>query len=1064
MLSRFIKTIPVLILFTSLNSFSQFEPNPEFEFYTIETEHFYIHYHKGTERTANIVAKIAEEIYEPITSLYQWSPKDKTSFIINDESDYSNGATDYYGNRIEIAAVSLDFDLRGTHNWLRNVITHEFTHVIQVPASMKFGQKIPAFYLQFLNYEKERRPDILYGYPNVIVSYPFAGSNVPAWFAEGTAQYQRQQSGYDYWDAHRDMIVRMRSLDDKLLSWEEMGQFASVTTYKAESIYNQGFGLVRYISEKYGQEKLREVSKYLGSITAQNVESPFRKAIGKSGSELYNEWKAYLKNDYSRKTENVRNNLVAGEQIAKVGFANYYPQFSPDGKKISYLSNKTYDYGSTSLYIHEINSDKEDEQLIASVSGSYSWSPDGKRILFARRSKPSIHDASVFDLYEFDIANKEEKKITTSLRAHAPSYSPDGNKICFVVNKDGTQNLFITNFKPGEKIKGKTQLTNFSNGEQIYSPKWSPDGNYIFFDYSKSDQRNIAKVKIESKEFNFILSDEKIDYRSPNFSPDGKYLYFNSDKTGIFNIYRVELEGDSSQYLVDKAKQMTNVLGGAFMPSIDKDNNLSFASWTSDGYKINLLKNSSEIDEMVKTKNAEYIRPDKLVIKEAEKNELNSAKTEDKFDWVKLKSFNDNNPKILSNTRYNNVATPLFLVPVLRFDNYTKDGKFVDAIKPGVYFFSQDVLGRMGIFGGAFLNKKFERDLFLQFDYNNGVPFGKNLFKKIGFVPSFSIAGYNVTRKTTGALVAGLDTINVDITYDLLSFDFGMAFKIINSNHKLRANFNFSKYSSKLSEFVIPSGNLFVPASSTSYFTGRDLSLTYTFSDFSPNVNDDINPLGRYVLLKYDYNFSSLNPTLIINEQGQLVEVFDKPKFHQLETRIYQSFRLLNSHSLSFDIRGGTVLGKEQDSFFDFYPGGFPGMKGYPFFSISGNRYASANVTYRIPLAENLKFNFLQFYFDKIFFSVYGDVGNAWNQKATKLKDFKKDIGAELRVQAFSYYVYPTAFAFNAAYGLDRFSRIAPTTTSENKLVTYGKEWRFYFTVLFGFDFFVDGSKKMMRF
>jgi hypothetical protein len=162
--------LPLFLLPTYV--FAQFQPNPELEWYTIETEHFYIHYHKGTERTANLVAKIAEEIYGPITSLYKYKPSDKTSWIINDESDISNGATDYYGNRIEIASASLDFDLRGTHNWLRNVITHEFAHVIQVPASMKFSSKIPSIYLQFLNYEKERRPDVLFGYPNVIVSYP----------------------------------------------------------------------------------------------------------------------------------------------------------------------------------------------------------------------------------------------------------------------------------------------------------------------------------------------------------------------------------------------------------------------------------------------------------------------------------------------------------------------------------------------------------------------------------------------------------------------------------------------------------------------------------------------------------------------------------------------------------------------------------------------------------------------------------------------------------------------------------------------------------------------------
>ena len=168
------------------NTFSQFDPHPELEWFTIETDHFYINYHEGTERTAQTIAKIAEEIYGPITSLYKYEPDQKVSFIVSDVSDIANGATDFYNNRIGLYASALDFDLRGTTNWLRNVITHEYVHIIQIQLSMKFSRKLPAIYLQVLNYEKERRPDVLYGYPNVIISYPISGVGVPAWFAEGT--------------------------------------------------------------------------------------------------------------------------------------------------------------------------------------------------------------------------------------------------------------------------------------------------------------------------------------------------------------------------------------------------------------------------------------------------------------------------------------------------------------------------------------------------------------------------------------------------------------------------------------------------------------------------------------------------------------------------------------------------------------------------------------------------------------------------------------------------------------------------------------------------------------
>lgn len=1063
-----ISRILLLILLVSAVTFSQFEPNPELEWFTIETEHFYIHYHKGTERTAKLTAKIAEEVYGPITSLYKYAPEDKTSWIINDESDISNGATDYYGNRIEIASASLDFDLRGTHNWLRNVITHEYTHVIQVQASMKFSTKFPSLYLQFLNYEKERRPDVLYGYPNTIISYPISGVGVPAWFAEGTAQYQRQQLGYDYWDAHRDMILRMRVLGDNMLTWEEMGQFASVTTYKAESIYNSGFALSRYIADKYGEDKLREVSENLGDLTRLNSEGAFRKAIGKSGSDLYDEWKAFLKQDYKSRIENIKKHEVEGKIIADVGFANYYPQFSPDGKKITYLSNKEYDYGSTSMFIHNTSGSGDDEMLIAGVSGSYDWSADGKKIIFSRRNKPNIHDAVVFDLFEYDVSKEEETQLTNGLRAHAPAYSGDGKWICFVRNYDGTQNLFIAPAPNGKKIDKKNikQITTFTNGEQIYAPRWSPVSNNIVFDYSKEGSRQIAEINVDNGEIFFIFSDPNADFRSPVYTRDGASIVFASDITGIYNIYKYDLINNARMTKESSTafmQQLTNVIGGAFMPSVDSEKNLTFASWQTGGYKINELKNYTELDTIIAEKNAKYNRPDKLIQKYEQENSDNSSLAKNKYDFLKLKNFKDDSVKAYTSTKYNNVATPLFIIPVLRFDNYTKDGKFLDIIKPGLYFYSSDVLGRMGIFGGASINRNFERDLFLQFDYNNGVPFLKDLFlKKLGFSPSFQLAGYNVTRKTEADLVAGLDTIPVDVTYDLLQFEFGMGFKIINANHNMRAGFTFSSYSSKLSTFIIPSINRQVSASSTNYFTGRDLSLTYSYSSFLPNKNDDINPIGRYFRLKYDYEINDLNPELVIDDQGNVTEAFEKAKFHRLEGDLLQGFGLFNnSHSLSLRLRAGTIFGPEQDNFFDFYASGFPNMKGYPFYAIGGNRYATANLTYRFPLATNLDFKFLQFYFDKLYLSVYGDIGNAWYNKATKLKEMKKDVGFELRLLTYSYYVYPTAFTFNASYGLDEFSRIFPSTTGEQKTVTYGKEWRFYFTMLFGFDFLVENINKI---
>src|SRR3989304_6758830 len=349
----------LVFILVSSKSFAQFtEFHPELDWFTIKGKHCEVHFHEGAERTAQVVAKIADEVWEPITSLYQYEV-DVTHFIIKDIDDYSNGATYFFDNKIEIWTSALDFDLRGTHNWLRNVISHEFTHMVQIQASMKISRSVPAIYLQALNYEDERRPDILYGFPNFIVSYPVPGVNVPAWFAEGTAQYMRKEFYYDDWDSHRDMILRSYALDDNMLTWNQMGVFEK-TSLGNESVYNSGFALTRYISQKYGEDKLREISKALGSLGNFTIDAAFEDVLGKTGDQIYDEWKQTVTEGYQKRSEPVLSNLVTGKIIADEGLGNFYPSYSDDGTKIIYISNKSGDHFSPSeIYLHDLLTNKE---------------------------------------------------------------------------------------------------------------------------------------------------------------------------------------------------------------------------------------------------------------------------------------------------------------------------------------------------------------------------------------------------------------------------------------------------------------------------------------------------------------------------------------------------------------------------------------------------------------------------------------------------------------------------------------------------------------------------------
>ncbi len=1044
-----ILVLAILLNFAFLLAQENHYNHGELRWQTIETNHFFIHYHNGAERTGKVIAKVAEDIYGPVTSLYQHEPSQKVSIVVKDYDDYSNGGAYFYDNKIEIWAPALDFVLRGDHNWLRNVITHEFTHIVQIQTSMKFGRRFP-IYLQWLNYEEERRQDVLYGYPNTVVSYPISGFVIPSWFAEGVAQYNRPEISYDYWDSHRDMILRSYVLDGKMLSWNEMCVFGK-TSLGNESSYNAGFSLVKYISETYGQDAIPKIAKNISRVNNVGIDQAIELALGISGEELYSEWKDMLTARYKKQTAAIASHVVEGRYfgyredepdslIGGVGFANISPSFSPDGKYFAYTSNKQTDYfGTSSIFIFpldgKIKETKEKEITGGVFNSVLSWSPDGKKLYYTKLSFANPNGSNYSDIYVYNLDEEKETRLTFGKRALGASISPDGSRLSIAYESDGTMNLGIMDSVGGSFH----QLTSYNNGEQIYSPKWSPDGKSIVFGYAQRDTRDVACISSDSGTVEFLFSGVD-DARDPVYTPDGLAIIFSSDRTGIPNLYRLEL--------ADKTiSQLTNVFGGAFMPTVNKDGKIIYSIYTSEGYKLRMLENLRPAD--FSTASYEYERP-------SPKNDIDGSLPRNQFNWTALRNYDDTQLHDTSGSKYKNIFTSLSIIPFLRVDNYNTKSSGLDFLKPGFYFVSSDVVDKMNLFGGAAVNKILERDLFLIFEYRDHL-IG---FHQLGFYPTVSFEVYNISRKRKNeklVIVEQFDESEADITYSLLEFDLFLKHHILSEYDILTAGISYSIYSTSISSFIIKNSRLLVPASSDDYFRGTTLSLDWKLHAILPSRDREINPVGTSLSVRYEYNKDRFNSdgSYERSDDGSINPVLKPFNFHRGEIRLTQHFQLPYwKHTLSFTMDGGTIFGPQVPDFFDFYAGGLVGMKGYPFYSLGGNEITTVNAAYRYPLWENIDFKIFQLYLDKLYGEFHADYGNAWNG-LPNIRDFKRDVGFELRLEAFSWYAYPTRFFFNGTYGLDTFS-----LTKNSSTVTYGKEWRFYFGVLFGFDF----SNNMNRF
>jgi Tol biopolymer transport system component len=837
------------------------------------------------------------------------------------------------------------------------------------------------------------------------------------------------------------MILRSYALDGNMLTWNQMGVFGK-TSLGNESVYNSGFALTRYIAQKYGEDKLKEISNSLGKFWNFTIDAAFKDVLGKNGDELYDEWKEFITKSYTERTAELRTNLIKGNMIAETGFGNFYPVFSEDGSKFIYISNKSSHYFSpSSVYLYDFGTKKE-KRLTGGVRSTIDWVPGENKIIYAKLSDDNPNWYNVHDLYIYDIDKEKETRLTHNLRANQPSVSKDGKKVVFLFQRDGTTNLGIVDLV---EVKGKAsaenfrQLTFFNNGEQVYNPKFSNDDSFIIFDYSYHHTRDICKVNTAGGNYEEVIS-TRADERNPVFDKEGSLIY-SSDETGIFNIYLYNFE-------TKEKTQLTNVLGGAFMPSISPNGDILYSGYTSTGYKIfHFIPDTQK--KVIAGKSYIWLNNPPLDVH-------NSSGDIAALNINRLRDFNDYNTPDYNKKSYGGVFSRLSFFPFIRYDNYNTSNKFTEKLKPGLVVASSDMLNRYSLFAGGAINSRLERDLFLIFDYRNKLP---GLFD-LGIKPELSLELYNISRKADVDILFGeyVDTSGVtqydaiiptDVTYNLFEVDFVAKHRIFSRAQELEFRFIFSRYSAALGSFIIPNIDQLYPTTHDTYLIGRNFQLKYNFDSKLPYIDSEINPIGAEVELTYNYELNKFNSEgEYIVEDGVLKPQYNDYDFHRLELNSKLHFPLWAKHTLTAQLRGGTILGPAVPEFFDFYLGGLIGMKAYPFYAVSGNEVAWLNLTYRFPLFTNIDTRAGHIYIHKIFFSVYGDFGNAWTGDFPKLDTFKKGAGAEVRVQMNSYYLFPTSLFFNASYGFDKFERIV-----NNNPITYGKEWRFYGGLLFGFDF-----------
>jgi TolB protein len=145
----------------------------------------------------------------------------------------------------------------------------------------------------------------------------------------------------------------------------------------------------------------------------------------------------------------------------------------------------------SSLFVS--NADGSGERLLTEGSLDYNpvWSPDGQTVVFVSERNGSA------DLYRMRPDGTGVERLTDDPSYDdQPAFSPDGKQIVFVSTRaSGTANLWILDLA----TKQARPLTTGTGGD--FRPAWSPDGKWIAFSSDRGSPMDFAKGRWEHLHF-----------------------------------------------------------------------------------------------------------------------------------------------------------------------------------------------------------------------------------------------------------------------------------------------------------------------------------------------------------------------------------------------------------------------------------------------------------------------------------------------------------------------------------------------------------------------------------
>jgi Tol biopolymer transport system component len=546
---RFLLAFHVFFFVSCSAIFAANRYDPRLRFRTITTPHFAIHFHQGEAALARRLASIAEEIFARVSKQIG-TPGGRVHVILVDQHDLSNGwATPVPFNTIEIsaAAPSGESTIGNTDDWLRLVLSHEYTHIVHLDKARGW--------IGGLRHVFGRAPVL---YPNLFL---------PLWQIEGIATYNESVlTGEGRVPAGDFRMIVDRAAAARRFEPIDRTNGGLVDWPGGSAQYAYGAYFHQYLADRYGPESIAKLADETSGRLPYLGAPAFRKVFNRSLGQLWDDFEADTRT-------HAASDGAGPARLTHHGFSVGAPSFGQHGEIFYSVANP---HGFPALMAMAPDGSRP-RQVTTRYLGSQTGARGG-RLVFNQFEL--VHNAGLqSDLYVVNENGGTVRRLTHLARAGDPDVSANGRTVvCTIQRADrrelATFELSATGFATPAVLLSD-ENTDYS------SPRWSPDGRSVAAERRRlGGPSEIVIVDVAAPRARAIVSSSDGRNVTPSWLSPTTVL-FASDRGGQpFRIYAVDIASGTLRRLNGSGPS-------AQAPVVSPDGKtIVFVGYTSDGYDL----------------------------------------------------------------------------------------------------------------------------------------------------------------------------------------------------------------------------------------------------------------------------------------------------------------------------------------------------------------------------------------------------------------------------------------------------------------------------------------------